>query len=141
MPFESSNHPFIKITCKKDRDANKDYLSYQPIVRRGLKSLLQEEGFVIVGECSEGRLVSQLAEAQRPHLVILDFYLPDIPGIEICNRLVRKLPAIKTLLLTGCRHVPTLARLVRSLTKGLEMRYIMYLYANFHPGILITVNS
>ena len=58
-----------------------------PSFRASARALLQEEGFMIVGEAEDGE--SALAEAGRlrPDVVLLDVQLPDIDGFEVASRL------------------------------------------------------
>jgi DNA-binding NarL/FixJ family response regulator len=57
--------------------------------RRSARALLQDAGFEVVGEASDGR--SALAEAQRlsPAVVLLDVQLPDEDGFTVADRLAR----------------------------------------------------
>ena len=44
-------------------------------------------GFEVVGEATNGRLAIEMVESLRPDLVVLDMYLPDIPGSEVLQRI------------------------------------------------------
>jgi DNA-binding NarL/FixJ family response regulator len=56
------------------------------IVRRGLKSLLEEEGLSVVGEASDGLEAVRLTEEHEPDLLILDIGMPRLSGIEVAAR-------------------------------------------------------
>lgn len=60
------------------------------IVRRGLRSLLEEAGFTVVGEAADGLDALRLCEEHRPDLLILDIGMPKLNGIEVAAR-VQKL--------------------------------------------------
>lgn len=57
--------------------------------RRSARALLEDAGFDVVGEASDGQ--SALAEAQRlsPAVVLLDVQLPDEDGFTVADRLTR----------------------------------------------------
>ena len=60
------------------------------IVRRGLKSLLEEAGHSVVAEAADGLEAVRLSEEHRPDLLILDIGMPKLNGIEVAAR-TRKL--------------------------------------------------
>src|SRR5262245_3284547 len=56
------------------------------IVRRGLRSLLEEAGHSVVAEAADGLDAVRLCEEHRPDLVILDIAMPHLNGIEVAAR-------------------------------------------------------
>jgi two-component system phosphate regulon response regulator PhoB len=63
-----------------------------------LKYNLEKEGFT-VAETADGRTALDLIGSERPHLVLLDWMIPGLSGIEVCRRirqsaLSRDLPVI-----------------------------------------------
>src|SRR6516162_3641118 len=72
------------------------------LVRQGLRSLLEREGFVIAGEASDGQEALRLTERVCPDIAILDIAMPNLNGVDAARE-IGKLPAPpKTILLT--RH-------------------------------------
>ena len=56
------------------------------IVRRGLKSLLEEAGYSVVAEAADGLEAVRLTEAHRPDFLILDIAMPKLNGIDVAAR-------------------------------------------------------
>ena len=76
-----------------------------PIVRTSINLWLQKlPGMQVIGEASTGWQGLRLARDLSPDLVILDFYLPDISGLEVTQRLVRTNPSLKILILSCETH-------------------------------------
>ncbi|MDQ0665339.1 two-component system response regulator DevR [Arthrobacter ulcerisalmonis] len=70
-------------------------------VRRGLRDLLENEGFAIVGDSGSAAEASRLIPILNPDLAVLDDRLPDGTGIEVCRNLRATAPAIRCLILTS----------------------------------------
>ena len=56
------------------------------IVRRGLRSLLEEAGVSVVAEAADGLEAVRFIEEHRPDVVILDIGMPKLNGIEVAAR-------------------------------------------------------
>ena len=56
------------------------------IVRRGLRSLLDEAGVSVVAEAADGLEAVRLTEQHRPDLLIVDIGMPRLSGIEVTAR-------------------------------------------------------
>ena len=68
--------------------------------RSGLRSLLVEHGFDVVGEAPSGEAALPLVERRRPDLVVMDLNMPGISGVEATRRLSEGSPAPTILVLT-----------------------------------------
>jgi DNA-binding NarL/FixJ family response regulator len=55
--------------------------------RASARTLLEDEGFEVVGEAEDGRSGLELARALDPDLVLLDVALPDLSGFDVAARL------------------------------------------------------
>ena len=72
-----------------------------PGFRSSAKSLLQSEGFEVVGEAENGRSAVEQNAALAPDLVLLDVQLPDIDGFEVASRLNRTEPRPAVILVSS----------------------------------------
>lgn len=62
-------------------------------------------GFVVCGVAHTAAEARDLADAQRPDLVLLDLYLPDTPGLDLMRELVAQDPAPGVIVITAARDV------------------------------------
>jgi DNA-binding NarL/FixJ family response regulator len=60
------------------------------IVRRGLRSLLEDADVAVVGEAADGLEAVRLCESLRPDMLIVDIGMPKLNGIDVAAR-VQKL--------------------------------------------------
>jgi two-component system, NarL family, response regulator NreC len=70
------------------------------LVRQSLKSLLEREGFQVVGEASDGQEALRLAESFQPDIVVMDISMPILNGLNAAREISRASPKTKTILLT-----------------------------------------
>jgi response regulator NasT len=59
----------------------------EALIRLDLKEMLEEEGYSVVGEAGDGETAVQLAEKERPDLVVLDVKMPVLDGISAAERI------------------------------------------------------
>jgi two-component system, NarL family, response regulator NreC len=72
------------------------------VVRQGVKSLLEREGFLVVGEAGDGQDLVRLAKELLPDVAVMDIGMPLMNGLIAARELKRVCPNAKTILLT--RH-------------------------------------
>jgi DNA-binding NarL/FixJ family response regulator len=72
-----------------------------PSFRRCARTLLQSEGFEVVGEAEDGASAVALAEELDPALVLLDIQLPDVDGFEVVSRLLARDPEVAIVLVSS----------------------------------------
>ncbi|TLS49366.1 response regulator transcription factor [Paenibacillus antri] len=72
-----------------------------PVFRDGLVGLLKSlPEFELVGEAQTGEEAIQLADAERPDLILMDINMPGINGIEASREIIAKHPRTGILILT-----------------------------------------
>ena len=57
-------------------------------IRLDLKEMLEEEGYVVVGEAGDGQQAIDLATETKPDVVILDVKMPVLDGLSAAERIV-----------------------------------------------------
>src|ERR1700748_1913628 len=72
-----------------------------PLVRRLIRDTLQRENVTVIAEASTGREAVELTLFYRPDVVVMDYMMPEMDGIEATRRIFEHDPAIRVVLLTG----------------------------------------
>jgi two-component system response regulator NreC len=93
-----------------------------PIFRQGLKSLLEKDGFTVVGEGADGMEAVKLAEKFRPDVVILDFSMPRLNGLDAAKEIRRCSPRSKVILLTVHREEQYVLESISAGIKGFVLK-------------------
>jgi two-component system response regulator NreC len=71
------------------------------IMRKGLRLLLERQpNITVVGEASDGRQCVELAQAEKPDVVVMDLAMPNLNGIEAARQIVEKNPTIAVAVLS-----------------------------------------
>lgn len=71
-----------------------------PLLRAGLKSMLEKKGFHIVGEADDGRMGARLIAKLKPQAVITDISMPGRNGIDFTRQIHREFPDVKVLVVS-----------------------------------------
>jgi DNA-binding NarL/FixJ family response regulator len=89
---EESNLGTIRILLAEDH----------AVVRQGTRELLeQQDDFEVVAEAADGSEAVQLALREQPDVVIMDFAMPKLNGIEATRHIKAIHPSIAVLVLTA----------------------------------------
>jgi DNA-binding NarL/FixJ family response regulator len=72
-----------------------------PSIRRGLRSLLEDEGIQIVAEALDGGDALHAAYQTLPDLVFMDLRMPVMGGIEATRQLTAAFPTIQVIICTA----------------------------------------
>jgi DNA-binding NarL/FixJ family response regulator len=70
------------------------------VVRQGLKSLLEREGFHVVAEASDGQEALGHVQSLQPDIAVIDISMPIRNGLDAARDIARLSPKTKTILLT-----------------------------------------
>ena len=72
-----------------------------PVVRQGLRSFLEAQGFAVVGEAADGDEAVRLVSETRPDVLLTDLVMPGTDGIAAIRRLRAEGPPVGILVLTS----------------------------------------
>jgi DNA-binding NarL/FixJ family response regulator len=101
------------------------------LMREGTAALLRgDERIEVVGLASDGREALRMAEARKPHVVLLDLEMPVLGGIEACAALRERVPGTEVLILTVSENEPDLYAALRVGASG-------YLLKDMPPAELV----
>ncbi|MGD9481944.1 response regulator transcription factor [Streptomyces sp. TRM70308] len=101
-----------------------------PMWRDAVARDLAAAGFEVVATAGDGPQAVRRAEAARPDVLVLDLNLPELPGVEVCRRLVREDSALRVLVLSASGEHADVLEAVKSGATG-------YLVKSAGPGELI----
>ncbi len=88
------------------------------VVRQGLMLVLgQEPDLEIVGEARDGAEAVALAAEMEPHLVLLDWKMPRLDGLQAARQIKEQQAEVRTLLLSGA---PVETAVLDSLDQGVD---------------------
>jgi two-component system response regulator DevR len=98
------------------------------LVRAGLRAMLAgDSGVVVVGDAATGAAAIARAREVQPDVVLLDARLPDIPGDEVCRRLLLADPDLAVVMLTTFAEDDLVRRCVRAGARGYLLKDIAHL--------------
>lgn len=70
------------------------------LLREGLRSLLESQGFRVTGEAADGRSAVKLTKTLQPDAVIIDISMPGLNGIDATKQIHQDCPDVKVIVLS-----------------------------------------
>jgi len=64
----------------------------EAIIRMGLRAMLEEKGYQVIGEAGDGDRALELAKLLKPDLIFLDIKMPGMDGIETAAAIMQDRP-------------------------------------------------
>jgi two-component system response regulator NreC len=92
------------------------------LVRQGLRSLLEREGFQIVTEASDGQEALRHVQSLKPDIVVMDITMPVLNGLEAARQMSLSSPQTKTILLTQHVEEQYLSEALEARVKGYVLK-------------------
>jgi DNA-binding NarL/FixJ family response regulator len=92
-------------------------------VRRGLRDLIATKPYyTVVAETGDGRSAFELAREHNPDIVILDYSLPELNGLDLTHLLRRALPRVQILLYTMHDREEIILDVLRAGVRGFVLK-------------------
>jgi DNA-binding NarL/FixJ family response regulator len=89
------------------------------VVRIGLRVLLETyPAYKVVGEAADGSEAIRVATSTKPDVVVLDYSLPLMNGLEVTQELRNQLPATKILMFTMHHSEQFIEEVIRTGARG-----------------------
>lgn len=92
------------------------------LVRQGLRTLLEKQGFEIVGETSDGQETIRSVKKNQPDVAIIDISMPILNGIDAARELRKSSPKTKVILLTEHDEEQYVTESLRAGVKGYVLK-------------------
>ena len=71
------------------------------LVRAGIRALVEKLPWVtVLAEASDGREVLNLVKAHEPNVVLMDFSMPGLNGLEATARISKQFPTVRVIILS-----------------------------------------
>ena len=73
------------------------------LLREGLRSLLERDGFEVIAEADDGRTAVKLAKKLKPSALIMDISMPELSGIDATKQICHEAPGTKVIVMSMYR--------------------------------------
>lgn len=74
------------------------------LFRQGLRSLLEAEGFRIIGEAANGREALRYAAQTQPDVILMDIQMPELDGVGATRSILEVNPDARVIMITMYRQ-------------------------------------
>jgi DNA-binding NarL/FixJ family response regulator len=94
-----------------------------PIFRDGLRRLLETEpGLTVVGEAATGRDAIRVTHELVPDVLLLDFALPDMSGLDVLQSLSSTRAPVRTVFVTAGMDRPEVLKAIKLGARGVVVK-------------------
>src|SRR5262245_34503541 len=78
-------------------------------IRSSVRGVLSDEGFRVL-EADNGRSALATIAAERPRLVLLDIWMPEVDGIQLLRQIEERHPGTSVIVISGHGNIETAVR-------------------------------
>lgn len=75
-------------------------------IRESVREILSDEGYRVI-EASDGTTVLELIRKERPRLVLLDIWMPQVDGIGLLKEIKEQEPEVNVIMISGHGNIHT----------------------------------
>src|SRR5690606_5917880 len=100
-----------------------------PVVRQGLRSFLEAQGFEVVAEAGDGEAAVEAVAETAPDVLLTDLVMPGMDGVEVIRRIRATGTPVGILVLTSFSGADQVIPAIRAGADG-------YLLKDAGPGVL-----
>ena len=75
-------------------------------IRKSLSGALTDEGYVVL-TAEDGEEALDLVETERPHLLLLDIWMPQMDGMEVLTKVREEFPDVSVIMISGHGNIET----------------------------------
>jgi DNA-binding NarL/FixJ family response regulator len=105
-------HPLTRVLVADDH----------PVVRLGIRSLLPEDTFDIIGEASDGEETITHTLNLQPDILLLDIQMPHVSGLEALRRIFERTRHVKVILLTSVASTEQIVEALQLGARGIILK-------------------
>lgn len=114
-PFEFATRENIIYDAKADSKGNILLVDDSKMSRKMLRTILEEAGYNVIAEATNGAEAIEAYKKQKPDVVTLDITMPVMDGIEALNNLIKLDPEVKAIMITAAGQQ---SKLIEALKRG-----------------------
>ena len=95
------------------------------IVRRGIEALLRSaDDVVVTGQAGNGEDALTRLRVTEADVALVDLWMPDMSGIDLCREIRRRFPAVRCLMLTACADEESVIEAIQAGASGYIVKQV-----------------
>jgi DNA-binding NarL/FixJ family response regulator len=92
------------------------------VVRKGLRAILEAQGWQICRECTTGREAVEAALSEKPDITVMDINMPDLNGLEATRQIVKAQPGAQVLVISAHDSENLIRQMLSSGARGYVLK-------------------